>query len=449
MAEKCTFENIRSKNLLIYEYIRGSEAYGTKIPDGLLLKAHSDIDTAGVFAIPFNSLIGMNDYYTDIIADEKNDNVWYELGKWFKLLIASNPNILESLWIPERCILYESPIMSEIKNHRDKFLSKIIYETFGGYARSQIKKARGLNKAIVNPVKEHLTPLDFCYTFYKQGSTKIENFLSYRGLKQRYCGLVNIPNMQYVYHVFYDYYTHIEVEYGGKDKFNDLIISLAENQNIQFNLEKYSKGEDTSQTADELLKFIYSFFITYKGLSISEFINLLVDNKLIDVINNGYCFGFRGILNVDETSNELRLANVPKEEKALCQISYNRFGYEKHCGDYKRYTTWVKERNPNRYELNKELEFDGKNMLHMFRLIHMCTEILNGEGVNIDRIGIDSDFLIDVRLGKYKYSELMEFLSEDSKKMDEAYKNTSLQDSPNIEEINDLLLYVRKKIYQL
>ena len=59
----------------------------------------------------------------------------------------------------------------------------------------QIKKARGLNKKITNPVYERLTPFDFAYTFYKQGSTKISDWLENRGLNKDFCGLVHIPNM--------------------------------------------------------------------------------------------------------------------------------------------------------------------------------------------------------------------------------------------------------------
>ena len=47
--------------------------------------------------------------------------------------------------------------------------TKECFKPFVSYALEQIHKARGLNKKIVNPVTERLTPFDFAYTFYKQG----------------------------------------------------------------------------------------------------------------------------------------------------------------------------------------------------------------------------------------------------------------------------------------
>lgn len=409
---KNNFQDVREHNRLLYEYIRGSVAYGTAFDN--MENVQSDIDTSGVFFAPQNELLGFNSNYTERIADEKNDNVWFEIGKWFELLCNSNPNIIESLWIPQRCILFENDIIKGIKENRNMFLSKKVYETFGGYAKSQIKKARGLNKAIVNPVYERLTPLDFVYTFYKQGSTKIENWLEYRGLKQRYCGLVNIPNMHEVYGLYYDFGTHIEVEFGNKENFYNAI------ENHQIN--------------ERFLKTLFDYFN----------IPLFNDIRKYDIP----CYGFRGILNVNETSNELRLANIPKEAKPLCHIAYNIYGYTKHCADYKRYTDWVKNRNPNRYEINKKNTYDVKNMYHMFRLINMCTEILNGDGVNIDRTNIDRDFLMKIRRGEFEYDEIMNLLEIQNENMMKAYQNTKLPDDINQNEINQMLIDVRKKIYK-
>lgn len=409
---KNNFQDVRKSNRLLYEYIRGSVAYGTAFDN--MENVQSDVDTSGVFFAPQNELLGFNSNYIERIADEKNDNVWFEIGKWFELLCNSNPNIIESLWIPQRCILFENDIIKEIKENRNMFLSKKVYETFGGYAKSQIKKARGLNKAIVNPVYERLTPLDFVYTFYKQGSTKIENWLEYRGLKQRYCGLVNIPNMHEVYGLYYDFGTHIEVEFGNKENFYNAI-------------EKH-------QINEMFLKTLFDYFN----------ISLFDDIRKYDIP----CYGFRGILNVNETSNELRLANIPKDAKPLCHIAYNIYGYTKHCSDYKRYTDWVKNRNPNRYEINKKNTYDVKNMYHMFRLINMCTEILNGDGVNIDRTNIDRDFLMKIRRGEFEYDEIMNLLEIQNENMMKAYQNTKLPDDINQNEINQMLIDVRKKIYK-
>ena len=198
--KKYTFEDIKARDLLIYNYIRGSHAYGLQKSDG-----SSDIDTAGVFIEPMEWILGLGLDFEDQIQDERHDNVWYSLKKFMNMLLSSNPTVLESLFIPERCVLYEHPIMTEIKKHRDKFITKACFKPFLGYAYEQIKKCRSLNKLFVNPVDERKEPLDFVYTFYNQGSSNIKNWLEYRGLKQQYCGLVNIPNMHDVYGCYYDW----------------------------------------------------------------------------------------------------------------------------------------------------------------------------------------------------------------------------------------------------
>jgi hypothetical protein len=77
--------------------------------------------------------------------------------------------------------------------------------SFGGYAVEQIRKARGLNKKIVNPMeKERKGVLDFCYVAWEGKSIPVKDYLKEYGLKNKYCGLVGLDHMKYVYAVYYD-----------------------------------------------------------------------------------------------------------------------------------------------------------------------------------------------------------------------------------------------------
>ena len=93
---KYTFENIREKGLLLYEYVRGSQAYGLALPT-------SDEDTGGVFLMKNEDVLGVSTNKVEQVNDERNDTVWYEIGKYLELLAKSNPNMLESLFVPEHC----------------------------------------------------------------------------------------------------------------------------------------------------------------------------------------------------------------------------------------------------------------------------------------------------------------------------------------------------------
>ena len=175
---------IQTKNI-IFKMISGSHAYGLAIKG-------SDEDSRGIFYQPIKNLLGFNQL--EQIADEKNDNTFYELSKFFNLLSKNNPNMMELLAPPSDTILIKNPIMDLIKV--EDVLSKLCASTFGGYAYSQIKKARGLNKKIVNPVDElRKSPLDFCYVIRPEGgSIHLPKFLEIRNWKQSDCGLSNISN---------------------------------------------------------------------------------------------------------------------------------------------------------------------------------------------------------------------------------------------------------------
>lgn len=88
---------------------------------------------------------------------------------------------------------------------QEDFLSKLCKDTFGGYASTQIQKARGLNKKIVNPVeKERKGILDFCVILEDSNSIPAKDWLKEKNFLQENCGLVKMPNSKGVFALFYD-----------------------------------------------------------------------------------------------------------------------------------------------------------------------------------------------------------------------------------------------------
>lgn len=420
---KLTFKDIEEKGLLIYKYIRGSHVYGTNTPE-------SDQDEGGIYICPNEQLLDLGFDYQDEVSDNKHDTVWWELGKFMRLLLSSNPTVLEALFVPDDKVLFEHPIMTEIKKHRDEFITKACFKPLGGYSVSQIKKAQGQNKKIHWDVAQmtRKTPLDFCFTFDdRQGSENIQKWLDDRGLDQRNCGLVNIPNMPTMYGVYYDFGQHIKLAGITKEWFLD-----------------------PNNYADKFIDFVTTLYVPIGDLDEYgyEFIMEGVWEKICTPIGK-HC----GIISLDGTSNEIRFSETAKGSKPICFMSYNQNGYESHCRKYKEYEEWKENRNKARYENNLEgLEkqntdkfYDAKNMCHCFRLISMATEIAKGEGMKLDRRGIDADFLLDVRNRKYTYTELMEKLVEAKDEMDREIENSTIPDAINVEMVNKLLLDVRTK----
>lgn len=187
-------EDVKANNLLLLNCISGSKAYGLATPQ-------SDTDFRGVFAVPKRRFYGLRT--VEQVNNSTNDEVYYELKRFVDLLLKNNPNILELLNTPEDCILFRHPVMDLLKP--ELFLSKLCKETFAGYARAQIKKAKGLNKKIVNPVdKQRKSILDFCYVIQQQGSISLGKWLEQHGFSQEHCGLVNIAHMREVYTLFHN-----------------------------------------------------------------------------------------------------------------------------------------------------------------------------------------------------------------------------------------------------
>ncbi len=181
------------KEHLLFKCISGSQAYGLALP-------HSDTDIKGVYVLPKQEFYGLN--YTDQVNNESNDIMYYEIRKFIDLLLKNNPNILELLSTPDDCILHKHPAMDWVKP--EMFLSKLCSQTFGQYAYAQIKKARGLNKKILNPIdKKRKTILDFCYVVHGQQSMPAATWLDEQYYRQEECGLVRIDHMRDIYALFH------------------------------------------------------------------------------------------------------------------------------------------------------------------------------------------------------------------------------------------------------
>ena len=198
---------------------RGSHAYGTNIET-------SDVDYVGIFIQPLDMVIGYKTYIEQI-SDEKNDKTFYEIGRFLDLLKVNNPNILELLNSPKDCIVYCHPIMSEILDNKEKFISKICSKSFASYAISQIKKSRGQNKK-QNWESEKITkktPLDFCNIFNGVNNIPLTDFLEQNNLEQKFCGLSKLPHARDGYILFYDNEGDKKFRGISFEKSNDIRLS--------------------------------------------------------------------------------------------------------------------------------------------------------------------------------------------------------------------------------
>lgn len=60
--------------------------------------------------------------------------------KYVQLCMENNPNMIDSLFTPQNCVLHATPIANLIRDNRNKFLHKGCWPKFKGYAYSQLHK---------------------------------------------------------------------------------------------------------------------------------------------------------------------------------------------------------------------------------------------------------------------------------------------------------------------
>jgi len=293
--KKYTIDYIKKNNLILLDAISGSRAYNTHI-EGV-----SDTDYRGIF------IAELDDYlcgdFPEQISDETNDMTYYEIGRFFELLIKNNPNILELLNVPEDCVNFRHELVSLINSN--DYVSKLCKNSIGGYATSQIKKARGLGKKIVTPIDEvRKTPLDFCNVIDGHKSMPLQKLMDEKGMENLFCGVVDVPNARDTYALYYDWQSH------------------------------YCFSEKIDKKTREAHKSAKKEYGEAMGL------------------------GYKGLMSLD--SNTLRLSSIPKKESdnVICNFSYNKDSYTQHCKAYKEYWDWVEKRNPERYKVAAKSQYD-------------------------------------------------------------------------------------------
>lgn len=115
---------------VIYRCVVGSRAFGLDVEG-------SDFDRRGIF-LPPAELHWSLDGVPEQIEVRDSDECYWELQKFLVLALRGNPNVLECLYTP--LVEYAAPIATELLEIRSAFISKLLYQTYNGYALSQFRK---------------------------------------------------------------------------------------------------------------------------------------------------------------------------------------------------------------------------------------------------------------------------------------------------------------------
>jgi predicted nucleotidyltransferase len=364
-------KELRNSGKIIYEAIGGSIAYGTN-------NENSDQDLRGFYINDKKDYLSLNDS-VEQVNDAKNDIVFYDLKRAFHLLTKASPNMIEMLWYPNDCVIFKAPIMDRLIENRKLFISKKAYYTHAKYAESQIKKAKGANKRVHNPMpEERPVKEDFCWVIpkiYMDG---------YAGHENRYtfpCRPVPLKDAEFAHSKKYD--------------LSEFHVSNMEHSHNIYRL--YYYGEDA------------------KGVFRGDEQLVCESIPFDDEFNR-----FGGLL----------LYNQDAYEQAVKKWK-EYWTWRKERNE----SRWTDQEKGN-------LDFDGKNMMHCVRLL-ICSEYILEHGEPLVRFeGEKLDYLMNIRAGNIAYEDIMKDVNERMKKLEKLKETSKIPENVDHEGIDNLFLEI-------
>lgn len=120
-------------------------------------------------------------------------------------------------------------------------------------------------------------------------------------------------------------------------------------------------------------------------------------------------------------------------QRCVGLLIFNEGEFNRARRDHKNYWTWRKNRNESRW-VNQEsglLDYDAKNMAHMFRLLYSAKRILTQGEPLVRFTGERQQFLRSILDGKHTYEDLMSQAEELSHEVEQAKNECHLPEKPD------------------
>jgi len=136
----------------IFDCVVGSQAYGTNTP-------LSDEDTVAVCIPTIEYFYSFQRF--DQVVCKNPDRTIYDFRKAVNLILDNNPNMMDLLWVPDRCIKKMTPYWERILAVRDEFVSKKCKHTYSGYSFSQLERIKTHRSFLLNPLDHEPTRAEY------------------------------------------------------------------------------------------------------------------------------------------------------------------------------------------------------------------------------------------------------------------------------------------------
>jgi len=376
-------EDLKKNDLILYETIVGSQAYGTN-------NENSDIDLKGLFWINSKEFLSLNPPVTPQqgqIGDEKHNVVYYSVYRTLELLKDANPNFIELLWMPDRCVqVKKHNVIGELFEQRNMFITKMAYKSHASYAYAQIKKAKGKNKKVHNPQPEKMPS------------------------KENFCRVILFENLQ------------------GLLDINKAIYPINESNDFTF-------------------KGLYPF----RPVPLNQTIVNLSECHVASLehapnVYRLYMYG-ENAKGVFRGNDMLVCESIPKEDewaKCIGLLIYDQNEFEKAKKEWKSYWDWKNERNDSRW-IDQEkglLTYDAKNIMHCIRLLMESEHILTVGHPMVEIEGDQLKYLKSIRNGELEYEDLMKDAEIREKRLEDLYRKSKLPEVCDEEKLASLYKHI-------
>lgn len=357
-----TENKVRETGTLVVKCVVGSQAFGLATPT-------SDIDIRGVYVLPYKEWLRREPALQ--IADEKNNEVYWEVTKFIKELAKFNAQALDLLYSPDHCIIEGKDFLEKLRGKMGGFLSKQSQKPFVEYARGQICKAKGLNKKVFNPKPLELPSLlEYCWVLddTRGPATPMLEWLASRSVTER----------------DQKWYAAAKVE--------------------------HIRGGYALYHQDPGAGYIPS------------------GNGVIERPEHEWRWAY-GIVRDEKKSCEIQLNSIPKNAKLVAHFIFNQDHYSQECKERTEYRRWIKERNAERYAttLKHGHGYDSKNMMHCIRILMTARDLARTGKLIVDR-SADREFLLGIKNGMWSYEKAMEYVDNLIEETRVAYEQSSLPD---------------------
>jgi uncharacterized protein len=406
----------------------GSRAYG-------MHTASSDLDLKGVALPPEAYTLGLLNFHQadkaehfadprirahlsdeerSIAESTKVEGSIYSLKKFMLLAQQANPNILDVLYCREQDVLMAREVGEILRANRGLFLTAKAYWTFSRYAVAQMKRIQTHRRWLMTPPKEAPTRTGFGLTeAFPSKTVEIAEALITK--------MVN--SWEFDLSLIDDEAARIEVMDQFRDKMTEIVSGVLVDARV----------EVTDGLREEMKALVVKAEMNWPRYMspVPGFIEGEMERVIAAASTND--------ADLEYTKWRSAMRGLGLDDNLMTVLEKER-KFKAAKEDWRKFTKWQRDRNPDRAALEAKYGYDTKHGAHLVRLMRMCGEVLDTGIVHVWRGNIDADELKAIRGGEWSYDRLLEFSIDNDKKLKAKYDagNYNLPHHPNPVAISDL-----------